>query len=483
MKSGEKTGMENNNENAKLTRGMGLFDLVLFNVVAIVGLRWASVAAGIGPSSLVLWLGAMLLFFIPSALTVTELSARCPREGGIYVWTREAFGEYHGFICGFFYWVNNLVYYPNLLIYLGSTFLFTFGVRFLHLEENTTYTAIFSLTVLWFAIIINTIGVKRGKWLQNLGAFGTWIPALALLVAGIISWIRFGPANVFQGNLMPEFSNIHTLSIFASLCFGFAGMELQSCMGEEIRDPVRNIPRAVLISGVMIAGVYVISTGALLVTLPSDRINIVSGVVQVIYEVSHRINAPWLGMALALLITLGGLGGIGAWMSGTARIPFVVGIDKYLPPWLARIHPRWGTPANAIITMGIISTLFVLMGTAGATVKEAYQLLVVGTLILYFIPYVYLFAAFIRWKKLNMGERTAMNYPWWLGIVGIITTIMAMGLSIIPPQDVKSPAVYLYKVIGGVVFFWIIGWVMFRQASIKKESEGEDSPGNSPEDS
>ena len=493
----------NTKETNKLKKGMGLFDLVLFNIVAIVGLRWTAVAAGVGPSSIIMWVAAMILFFIPSALVVIELSSRFPDEGGIYVWTREAFGEFEGYMCGFCYWVCNLIYYPNLLIFVSSVFLYVGGARFLHLEQSSIYPAVFSLIVLWFAIGLNTVGLKSGKWVQNIGGLGTWIPAVLLVIAGGIAYFRFGSANVFVGNMIPDFTNMDIISTFATLCFGFAGLELLSCMGEEVQNPAKNIPRAIVISGVVIALIYILATSSLLIILPSKDVNIISGVVQVIAEVGKKLNILWIAPVIALLMTLGGIGGCGAWLSGTARIPFAMGLDKYMPQWLTKVHPKWGTPANAILAQGAVSTLFILM-TLGANVKESYKMLVNATMLLYYIPYVYMFLAYIAIKMKDLkrepnnntlendrginnetentikentedsvadtkGKKVHFNFPVWLGFIGLITTVFAIFISLAPPPETLNVAEYEIKLIGGTLMFVVVGIVMFLWAQRGKQ--------------
>ena len=156
-----------------LIRTLGVMDLVFLNIAAILGIRWLSTAAQLGPSSLMLWLLAVVIFFIPSGLTVMELSSRDAGEGGIYLWAKEAFGEAHGFIAGWTYWVNNLFYFPGLLLFIAGAFLFLGGDRWLGLTESGYYNAAFSLTLLWLVIGANVIGLSRGKWIQNVGAMAT----------------------------------------------------------------------------------------------------------------------------------------------------------------------------------------------------------------------------------------------------------------------------------------------------------------------
>lgn len=479
-------------EKEKLSRSLGLFDLVMFNVVAIVGLRWTAKAAHIGPSAILLWLGAMAFFFIPSALTVAELSRKIPAEGGIYVWTKEALGEFHGFICGFFYWVNNLIYFPNLLMFVAGVALYIFGPSLVKgYQDNSIYTAAVTLSVLALVVIMNIFGMKTAKWLQNLGSLGSWVPAGVLIVMGVIAYVKFGPANTFTAaTLKPKF-DLGILSLFSTLCFAFAGMELQSCLSGEVKNPEKNIPKAILLSGAAIALIYILCTSSLLVALPADKINIISGVPQVVMDVAGKINLLWLAPIVALFMTLGGLGGCGAWLAGTARIPYVIGIDKYLPEWLGHIHPKYKTPVNALVLMGVVSALFSLMAAIGSSVRETYDVLVDATTVLYLIPYLYLFISFIILKnkkpggnksigpddditdgaQKEPGESTTakdLNFPVGLGYVGAVTTLTAIILALYPPSDTPNILVYELKVGGGVLIFAVIALVLFALGSRKK---------------
>jgi amino acid transporter len=157
-----------------LHRVLGTFDIVLLNVAAIISFRWLAVAAQVGPSSLTLWVLGLLTFFVPSALTVLELNSRLPGEGGMYTWSKTAFGDVHAFVVGWSYWVGNLVFFPSILLFAAGVFLYSHD-GWLRLADSAFYNAAFSLTVLWLAIILNVLGLERAKWLQNIGGIATWM--------------------------------------------------------------------------------------------------------------------------------------------------------------------------------------------------------------------------------------------------------------------------------------------------------------------
>lgn len=459
------------NSTSHLSKAMGLWDVVLLNIVAIVGLRWLLTAAQIGPESIILWVLALVLFFIPQGLTVAELSAHYPQEGGLYVWTKKAFGPFHGFVSGWCYWVNNLIYYPSLLLFLAGNAVFIFGSEAIGLKANPYYNAIFSVGILWLAIILNMIGLRTGKWVQNLGAVGNWFPAAVLVILGVLAGIKFGSNTDFTfSNMIPKFSTLNTISFWATMCFGFAGLELASVMGDEIKDAQRTIPRAIVISGIIITGIYILGTGSMLVVFKTDQIDIISGVVQSIGSIGNKLGMPWLLNVIAISITVGGVGGAGAWLAGTARVPFVVGLDNFLPKAMGKVHPKWGTPYIAILVQGILSTVFILMSVIGSTVEEAYIVLLDATLIIYFIPYLYLFISIIILRK--QRERSPEPSPglitpggnlglWLAAISGFGATLVSIILSLLPPENVENVWVFEAKLIGGTVAFILVGLAFY----------------------
>lgn len=462
----------------RLSRVMSFRDLVLFNIVAIVGLRWIALAAAGGPSSLTLWILALLVFFIPQGLAVVRLSSSYPEEGGIYVWARRAFGPKHGFIAGWCYWANNVIYYPTLLVALAGFATFIGGSATRHLEESATYVVVFSLAVLWIALGVNILGLRIGRWIHNLGGVSTWIPGFLLIAFGFWAWSRFGAANdMGLSDLAPDVSSFDTVSFFSNICFAFAGLELAAVLGDEIKDPRRTLQRAVVVSGIFITLIYVLGTWSVLAALPVGEISNITGVLQAIDSVAARLGATGTGSFVALLLTVGGIGGVGAWLGGSARILFVAGLDRYLPPSLGRVHPRWGSPHVALLVQGIIASFFIVVSHLGAGPEEAYLVLVDTTLIVYFIPYLYMFLSLIR---LNPGEtvlegsvappatggRQIGNWIW--AVLGFLSVSLAIALALIPPSSVPGsdspgPGLYFVKVIGGTALFVVSALVLYRR--------------------
>jgi amino acid transporter len=445
----------------ELPRVMRLRDVVLFNVTAIVGLRWLTTAGRIGPASLVLWVIAMAIFFLPSAVAVRELTDIDPGEGGIYRWVTRAFGPRHGFLAGWGYWVNNLVYYPSLLFTSGAIAAYIGGPGSVHLAENPWFVGLFSLGSLWVALGLNLVGLRVGKWVQNLGAYGTWLPAAIFIALAAWSLARHGSATAFTPrSLQPATLDLPLLSLFATMTFAFAGLELAPTLGGEIVDPVATLRRGVVLSGVSIVAIYLLGTAAMLVALPAATVNVTNGLPQATAALVSRLGAAWLVPATALiaaLITLGNLGGVGAWIAGTARIPFVAGVDRVLPAAFGKVHPRWRTPHVALLVQGGVATLFVVAGLIGASVRDAYLTLVDTTIVLFFIPYLYLFGAYLRLRRrCTVGSALAG----WLGLGSVALSI---ALAFIPAADVTNKVGFEVKLVGGVVGFMGLGVILARR--------------------
>ncbi|HEX4600787.1 MAG TPA: APC family permease [Gemmatimonadales bacterium] len=447
---------------SELPRVMRLRDVVLFNITAIVGLRWLTTAASqFGLASLGLWLVAMLIFFLPSAVAVRELAAIDPRAGGIYRWVRQAFGPLHGFVAGWGYWVNNLFYFPSLLVATAAIAAYAAGPRFVHLGDDTAFIALVSLLGLWLAVGMNLVGLRVGKRLQNLGGYGTWLPALIFVVLAVWSLATRGSATPFSARaLLPASFDLQRINLFATMTFGLAGLELAPTLGDEIYDAAATLRRGVVLSGFAIVALYGLGTAAMLVALPHETVSITNGMPQATAALVERLGARWLAPAAALvaiLLVLGNLGGVGAWLAGSARLPFVAGLDGALPPAFARIHPRWHTPYLALLVQGALASLFVIASLWGQTVTNAYLLLTQTTLILFFIPYVYLFLAYLRLR------RTRTTGTWLLGCLGLAAVAFSIGLGLVWPADEPRPWLYEAKVVGGVIGFMGLGVLLARR--------------------
>jgi amino acid transporter len=446
-----------------LPRALGLRDMVLFNIVAVVSLRWFATAAAAGPSSITLWLLAGLFFFVPQGLAVSDLSARYPDEGGIYAWTKRAFGEGHGFLCGWCYWVNNILYYPNLLMATAVVGTYVIGRGQTGLADDWTYVLPATLIALWLAVWLNIVGVRTGRWLQNLGAIGTYLPGVLLVGLGVYAALTRPPATPMNARtLLPDLSDLSELNLWASIAFAFAGLELCAVLGGEVKEPRRTLPRSILISAPLIAFIYIAGTAAVLWLVPTGEVNIVSGFLQALALGARDIGwgAAWIPAVAAAFFVVGNVGGVGAWLTGPARVAFVIGLDRYFPPAFGRVHPRWQTPYVAILTQAVLATVFLVLSVLGkgTTVEKAYLVILDTMLLVYFIPYIYLFVCFL---VVRMKEPVGRPAALVIGLCGLALTLFAMLIATVPPSGTTEPWLFRLKVIGGAAFFVAIGGVIY----------------------
>jgi len=434
----------------QLRRTMGFWDVLLFNIATVLGPRWIAAAAHNGTSSISLWVFAALFFFVPTALVISELSTRFPSEGGLYVWSKDAFGDFHGFVAGWTYWIYTVFYFPGLLLASVSMSAYVAGTGGAALAQQRTFLLVGSLLLLFVAVGMNIVGLNIGKWLQNAGGVGTYLPLLILSgVAGVL-WFHHGSITQFTwANILPQW-NWDTVNFWSQIAFAFTGLELVSAMSEEIRDPQRTLPRAILGSGVLIAFIYILGTFAVLSILPADQVDPKSGVFQAITQGSGLLRVALLGVIAALLVSVGNAGGVGSTVAGIARVPFVVGIDRYLPAAFGKIHPRWRTPHISILVQAGVSGAVLLLSQINETMQGAYQGLIDVAVILYFIPFLYMYAAVIKLsgRKDRAENKQAVLIPGGkLGVclaggLGFAVTLASILLSMVPPGEVTNKLVF-----------------------------------------
>jgi len=457
---------------------MGFADVTWFLVVTVVGTRWIATAAAVGPPALVLWAIGFVALFVPMAYTVVELSRRYPGEGGLYIWTREAFGDYPGFIAGWTYWASNLPFFPGLLYFAAGSALYALGPRGLMLSNSVPYFVTASLVGLAVAFGLNLLGLRVGKWLHNAGAWGTWIPVALLVAMGAAFAIRHGSATAFAAAHLLPGPSLANLMLCSTIAFAFGGFEAASFMGDEIVEAPRTVPRAILAAGAIITAVYFLGTLAVLVTIPQAEVRSLDGIMQAIERAAARMGASAITPVAAILLAIGSVGGVGAWLASTGRLTFVAGLDHYLPAAFSRLHPRWGTPYVALAVQAAGAAFFAILGQAGTGVRGAFDALTALAAIAYFIPLMMMFAAMIALSGVAPPEGTP-RLPGGrpaaivMGSLGFLTTSVSLVLAMIPPAGSANPALDLAKVVGGTVLVLLAGSLIYWRAASGRPARRE----------
>lgn len=467
----------------QLRKELTFWDVLLFNIAGVLGPRWIAAAAHNGTSSISLWVLFALVFFVPTAFVITELGTRFPHEGGLYVWSKEAFGDFHGFVAGWTYWVFSFFYFPGLLLASASMAAYVGGHSWSYLAQDRTFLLWGSFGLLAIAVGMNIVGLNIGKWLQNAGGVGTYLPLLLLAgTSALVCWKHGSVTHFTWANIWPSW-NLGTVNFWSQLLFAFTGLELVTAMSDEIRNPQKTLARATWASGFLIAVIYVVSTIAVLGVVQDAQVDAKSGVFQALTVASGVLKAGAIGMIAAMLAVVGNAGGIGTTVAGISRVPFIVGVDRYLPAAFGKIHPKWKTPYISILVQAGISALILLASQVNETMSNAYQIVVSAATILYFIPFLYMYAAAIRLagRKDRRENQHAVLIPggkagvWLAGGLGFATTVMGIVFSVIPPGETTDKLLFEMKLLGGTIGAVAIGLILYYRGARQKTREAAEA--------
>lgn len=351
-------------------RVLGRADLLLFSVSAILTIDTLASAASMGASWFSWWLYVMVAFFVPYGLMTAELGAAWPGEGGIYVWVREAFGQRWGSLAAWFYWINNAYWVPSVYMVFAGTFhtIFLKDVLPQALREGaggTWLQAGIAIAVTWLTVLLGVLRLSVSKWVPNLGAVVKCALFVGLGLLGL-GWVLAGrpAANDFGlGAFVPRFSD--SLAFLPVLLYNTLGFELMSSAGEEMRDPQRDVPRVILVSGAVIAVVYMLGAAGILLAVPISELSLVTGT----WDALAVLGKLWgtAGETLVLILGLGFLyacvANIVTWSLGVNRVIAAAALEGTAPALLGRLHPRYNTPWVAFVVMGLVATAL-LVGNA-----------------------------------------------------------------------------------------------------------------------
>ena len=443
-------------ERPHLRRVLGRWDLVLLFVVAVFNLNVVPSIAANGGVTVWLWLISLLLFFWPQGIAVIELAHRFPGEGGVYLWAKEVFGDFHGFLSGWCYWTNNMMYVPTVMLYFVGVSVYALGAGHEGLADNKTFALSASLLLLIILVVMNIVGLGVGKWINNVGAIGTGVAAVVLIGLGVVVWLRFGTTVTSSDFAIPANPRF-VLNSFGVICFGLVGLELASVMGDEIENPEKTLPGAVAWGGVLSGLLYIGATLTLLIAVSKDNISVLQGIVQAVRHMAGRVGVAWIVAPFAFLLSVS-IAGIGsAWLGGSARIPFVAGLDSYMPVWLGKVHPRYRTPYAALIVHAAVSMILVILNFSftGAGVQETFQKLLSLAVVLQLVPFLYMFGALLKMAFRTPFVRGRYSRATLLlaGASGLLTTVLGIALAFFPAQQITSLRSYELWMVGGTLFF------------------------------
>ncbi|HEY3706625.1 MAG TPA: APC family permease [Terracidiphilus sp.] len=444
-----------------LKRQLGLGDLVLTQILCVVGSSWVGVAAGLGKAQTLVWVLAMLLFYLPMAASVIELNRRMPLEGGLYVWAREAFGDLGGFLTAWNIGAYGIAVTATILFALPTELKYLIGPRAAWLPENHWASFGVVATAIGAITFASLRGLEWGKWIHNVGGAAILFVFAALIFLPTVALVKGEPVRWTPFTVALPPADMRTFALFGQMLFGaLCGLEYVAIMAGESRQPARTIGRSVWIASPIICAMFILGTGSVVALVPQSQIDFIAPIPQTMRTaLGHTGWGNLLAMTAIVLVELRLLGAASLLFTGVTRLPMAAGWDHLVPAWFTRMHPRWGTPANSILFAGAVAVGLVVLAMAGVHSQETYQVLSGASLTHYEIAYLAMFAV-----PLAGRARMRKGMPVWLkvtSVVGLAATCFALLISAYPFVSVVNAKVYAAKILGTIVVSNLVAVIFY----------------------
>jgi amino acid transporter len=440
-------------QESELRKELGVWDLVLTQILFIVGLPWIGVAAKLGPPHTVLWLLAVVTFYIPTAMVVIWLNTRMPHEGGLYQWAKAGFGPFTGFMVGWNLWIFVVALSSETGLQITTNLSYALGPGHEALASSKPAITLVSVAVVVFLVAISIVGLSIGKWLHNFGGFMLVVIFLAILFFGMRS-PNFHPFHL----VMPALTAFN-LNILAKMGFGaLGGFEYVAILAGECRNPVRSIRRSVLISAPIVAGMFILGTASMLALVPVDQIDLIGPVAQVLSIGSKPFGlASQIVPVVIVVVMILRVAQSSIHFTGNTRLPMVAGWDHFLPRWFTELHPRFRTPVNSILLAGALILLIGLASLIGVGHQESFQLIWSGSIAFYAIPYCVMFLIPICSSKLGKAS-LAIRIA---AVSGLVMTVLDIYFSAVPIIQVKDSLFFTLKIVAVIVCGNLLGLLLY----------------------
>jgi amino acid transporter len=447
-----------------LQRQLGLRDLVLAQVLCVVGSGWVGVAAGLGRAQALTWLAAMLLFYFPMAAVVIGLNRIMPLEGGLYVWAHRAFGGLGGFLAAWNLWVYGIAVTAAILYATPTELAYLIGPRAAWLPENH----LASLGIVGCIVAAVTLaairGLEWGKWIHNIGGLAmiTAFVGLILLPVWALWQQRSGLNHGMEFALALPPRNLRSMALFGQMLVGaLSGLEYIAIFAGESRQPARSITRSVLIASPMICLMFILGTASVVAFATPGHIDFIAPIPQTMrIALGNTGVGNLLAMAAILLVNLRLLGAASYIFTGATRLPMAVGWDHLLPVWFTRLHPQFKTPANSILCLAGLVMLLLVLASVGVHAQEAFQVLSNASLTHYELMYMAMFAI----PLVGNGQLRKLLPGWlkWVSLAGFCASLFSLLTSVFPFVDVVNPLGYAAKIAGTVVISNLVALLFYR---------------------
>ncbi len=449
-------------QETNLRQEMGLRDLVLAQVLCVVGSSWVGIAAKLGRAHVVFWIVAMLLFYLPLAAVVIYLNRLMPLEGGLYQWAKAGFGEMAGFLTAWNLWVYAVVCVGAIIFVIPTDIYYMLGPSASWVPASKPATLAITGTVMAAITLVAIRGLNLGKWLHNTGSVMILL-AYAILLALPIWALWRGSLHHFEAIpwQWPKL-DLFSLAVFGQMSVGaLSGFEYVAIMAGECRSAARTVGQSVIISAPVIALMFILGTSVVLAFIGGQPINIVGPIPQTMRAAMGATGRAGFAAPFCIFLLIArAIASSSLIFTGLTRLPMTAGWDSLVPRWFSQLHPRYRTPRNSILFVAALVMGFILLSMMGVREQEANQSLVVASDVLYAIAYAALFAIPLIGTSVLRGR-----LPVWLKIAsaaGLLTSLISMFIAVYPIVDVVSRGAYAAKICSVVVISNMIGVLIYR---------------------
>ena len=454
---------------AVFKKELGLFDLVLTQIVFVVGTIWVGAAAKLGPSQVIFWLLAIVTFYLPLAAAVIYLNRLMPLEGGLYQWAKLAFNDFIAFMVAWNLWVFGILILSGIGLIVTTNISYAIGPSAAWMQGSKWLITVVSCILVVGIVLASVKGLALGKWVHNAGGLLLMATFLTLILLPFFSLAR-GDLQEYQPLAMalPALT-LFNLNIFSKLALGaLTGFEYVAIVAGECRAPARNIARSVIIAAPIIALMFILGTSAVLAYVRPENVDLIGPIPQVLSLGFSSFG--WVGKLISIAIlgvVMRQIALMSIYFTGNTRLPMVAGWDNLLPHWFSRLHHRYKTPVNSILFVGAVTLAFGLTSLIGVGHQEAFQLLDNAASVFYASTYMVLFAIPLIGMK-----AFGIQAPWWLklaSISGFLVSLLSICLTIVPIISVESRLLFAAKIITVVVVANGLGAVIFLMGHRKSQ--------------
>ena len=439
-------------------RMLTVFSLAMINIAAIGSVKNWPVIAEYGFSSIFYFLLAAIIFLFPVSFVAAELATGWPKNGGVFVWVKEAFGHRTGFLAIWLLWIQNAIWYPTILSFIAATISYIFDPS---LADNTTYTLSVILITFWVATLANLLGMKISSWISTFGVvFGTFIPGSLIILLGMIWYFTGKPIEISLtwDSFIPNVGSIDQMVLFTGVLLSLCGMEMSAVHAKDVLNPKKNYPKAILLSAGLILGMSILGVLAISSVIPKEQISLVAGSMQAFSYFVDAYGLKWMTPYIAALMTLGAFGSLSTWIIGPTKGLLAAAQSGDLPPYFRAVN-KAKMPTRLllaqVIFVSFLSLLFVFM----PTVSSAYWILSAIVVQLYLVMYILLFAAAIKLRYKSPHVDRPYKIPggkigmWSIAGLGIASSTFALIIGFFPPSQIQTGNLLFYVLflISGVI--------------------------------